>query len=213
MRAKLRSVAAGAIQRARARGLPVDRDLVALTFELFEAQGARCALTVIGFDLRVVGTGQAQRPFEPSLDRIDASAGYTRDNTRLVCQVVNFALNAFGEDFFREIALAAAKFDPEQVRPASAPPAAVEVGKATSESERERKRQYIRHVVEEAPRVLAEQGGHISKVEMRAELRRRYRRPLPVDEANAYGWGFRRLTEADIIEPASGSNFYTLKSG
>lgn len=81
MRAKLRSVAAGAMQRARARGLPVDPNLVALTFDLFEAQGARCALTGIGFDLRVVGTGQARRPFAPSLDRIDASAGYTRDNT------------------------------------------------------------------------------------------------------------------------------------
>lgn len=35
-------------------------DLVALTFELFEAQGARCELTGIGFDLRVVGCGQAR---------------------------------------------------------------------------------------------------------------------------------------------------------
>ena len=33
------------------------------------------------------------------------------------------------------------------------------------------------------------------------------------DEANAYGWGFRRLTEAGVIEPASGSNFYTLRTG
>ena len=212
MRAKLRSVAAGAMQRARVRGLSVDPDLVALTFELFEAQGARCALSGIGFDLRVVGTGQARRPFAPSLDRIDASAGYTRDNTRLVCQAVNFALNAFGEDVFREIALAAAEFKPEQVRPASARPAAVEAGKATPEAERERKLQYIRHVVEEAPRVLAERGGRLRKAEMRDELRGRYRDQLPVDEANAYGWGFRRLTEAGIIEPASGSDFYTLRS-
>ena len=204
MRSKLRSVAAGATQRARARGLPVDPDLGALTYELFEAQGRRCALTGIAFDLRVVGTGQAQRPFAPSLDRIDCSAGYTRDNTRLVCQAVNFALNAYGEDVFRDIVLAAADFVPEQVRP---------LGPADVEAERERKRQYIRHVVEEAPRILAEGGGRIGKAEMRDELRRRYRRPLPVDEANAYGWGFRRLTEADIIEPASGSNFYTLKSG
>jgi hypothetical protein len=205
MRAKLRSVAAGAMQRARERGLPVDPDLMALTFELFEAQGGRCALTGIGFDLRVVGTGQARRPFAPSLDRIDASAGYTRDNIRLVCQAVNFALNAFGEDVFREIALAAAEFDPEQVRPAIAKPAAVE-------AERERKRRYIMHVVEEAPRILAEQGGRMEKAEMRAELRRRYHDRLPLDEGNAYGWGFRRLTEAGIIEPASGSDLYTLRS-
>jgi hypothetical protein len=211
MCAKLRSVASSAMQRARLRGLSVDPDLVALTFELFEAQGARCALTGIGFDLRVVGTGQARRPFAPSLDRIDASAGYTRDNTRLVCQAVNFALNAFGEDVFREIALAAAKFDPEQVRPLTAEPAALVVGETTPEAERERKRQYIRHVVEEAPHILAERGGRVGKAEMRAELRRRYRNQLPVDEANAYGWGFRRLTEAGVIEPASGSSSYTLR--
>ena len=204
MRAKLRSVAAGAMQRARARGLPVDPDLVALTFELFEAQGARCGLTGIAFDLRVVGCGQARRPFAPSLHRIDSSAGYTRDNTRLVCQAVNFALNAYGEDVFRDIVLAAAKFVPEQVRP---------LGPADVEAERERKQQYIRHVVEEAPRILAERDGRIGKGEMRDELRRRYRRLLPVDEANTYGWGFRRLTEAGVIEPASGSNFYTLRSG
>jgi hypothetical protein len=49
------------MQRARVHGLPVDPDLVALVFELFEAQGARCALTGIEFDLRVVGTGKARR--------------------------------------------------------------------------------------------------------------------------------------------------------
>jgi hypothetical protein len=185
---------------------------VALTFELFEAQGARCALTGIAFDLGVVGTGQARRPFAPSPDRIDSSGGYTRDNTRLVCQAVNFALNAFGEDIFREIALAAAAFVPEQVRPAIARSGAVEGDQAASEAERQRKRRYIQHVIEEGPRILAERGGRIAKAEMRAELRRRYLDLLPIDEANAYGWGFRRLTEAGIIEPASGSDFYALRS-
>jgi hypothetical protein len=211
MSMKLRSVAAGAMQRARARGLPVDPDLVALTFDLFEAQGGRCALTGVEFDLRVVGAGQARRPFAPSLDRIDCSGGYTRDNARLVCQAVNFALNAFGEDIFREIALATAEFDPEQVRSARAATAAVG-SRPPQGTEREQKRQYIRHVVEEAPRILAERGGCIAKAAMRAELRRRYRGVLPVDEANAYGWGFRRLTETEIIEPASGSDFYRLRT-
>jgi hypothetical protein len=212
MRTKLCSIAAGAIQRARKRSLPVDADLAALTFEIYAAQGARCALTGIQFDLCVVGTGQARRPFAPSLDRIDSSEGYTRDNTRLVCQAVNFALNAFGEDVFREIALAAAEFVPEQVRPTITRLATVEGEQLATDAERERKRQYIRHVVEEAPHILAEHGGCIEKVEMRSELRRRYPNVLPIDEANAYGWGFRRLTEAGTIEPASGSDFYTLRS-
>jgi hypothetical protein len=124
---------------------------------------------------------------------------------------VNFALNAFGEDIFREIALAAAKFDPEQVRPAGVMAPVAEGDQPSPEAERERKRQYIRHVVDEAPRILAEWEGRIAKADMRAELRRRYQGSLPVDEANAYGWGFRRLTEAGIIEPASGSGFYTLR--
>ena len=87
----------------------------------------------------------------------------------------------------------------------------VEGDQPSPEAERERKRQYIRHVVEEAPRTLAERGGRIAKAHMREELRRRYQGLLPVDEANAYGWGFRRLTEAGIIEPASRSDFYTLR--
>ena len=33
---------------------------------------------------------------------------------------------------------------------------------------------------------------------------------LPSDEANAYGWGFRRLTEAGVIAPASKTDFYAL---
>jgi hypothetical protein len=52
----------------------------------------------------------------------------------------------------------------------------------------------------------------MEKADMRAELRRRYQGQIPVDEANAYGWGFRRLTDAGILEPASESDFYALRS-
>ncbi len=55
--------------------------------------------------------------FAPSLARFDGSGGYTRDETRLVARAVNFAPSAFGEDIFRETVLAAAKPDPEEVRP------------------------------------------------------------------------------------------------
>ena len=103
IRMKILSTANGARQRARTRGLPVDQDLCAFALELYRTQGGCCALSGLPFNLRVVGGGKAQRPYAPSLDRVDAASGYTRDNVRLVCQAVNFALNAYGEDVFREM--------------------------------------------------------------------------------------------------------------
>ena len=40
-------------------------------------------------------------PFALSVDRIDGSQGYIPGNVRIVCNIVNFALNSFSdEDFF-----------------------------------------------------------------------------------------------------------------
>ena len=195
----LKSVVSGAQSRARRAGRPLDPDLMSLVFALYSAQGGRCALTGLPFDLRIIGTGKTRRPFAPSLDRIDSTGGYTRDNVRLVCQAVNFALNAYGEDTFREIAAATVAFEPAEVAPAD-------------QSERKRKSAYIDHVVREAPKILTGYGGELPKPRVRDLLRQSFAAALPVDEANAYGWGFRRLTEAGVIEPASGSTVYRLRS-
>jgi hypothetical protein len=56
----------------------------------------RCAVSGMAFSEAVVGTGRAQRPYAPSLDRIDRSRGYEPDNVRLVSAVANFAMNAWG---------------------------------------------------------------------------------------------------------------------
>jgi hypothetical protein len=40
------------------------------------------------------------RPFAVSVDRVDNNKGYTKNNVRLVCAVVNFSLNEFGEEIF-----------------------------------------------------------------------------------------------------------------
>lgn len=200
---KILETANGARQRARTRGLPVDEDLCALALELYRAQGGRCALSGLPFNLRVVGGGKARRPYAPSLDRVDAASGYTRDNVRLVCQAVNFALNAFGEDVLREIALATAQYVPTRIEPLAAT-------KPSRDQERDRKSAYIDHVIKEAPRILAAHGGRLDKNAMRRALRSSFVGELPSDEANAYGWGFRRLTEAGIIEPASRKDFYAL---
>lgn len=65
--------------------------------------GGRCELTGLRFTLENPERARA-RPFFHSLDRIDSSAGYTIDNVRLVCSAANIALNAWGEDVFRELA-------------------------------------------------------------------------------------------------------------
>src|SRR5580693_10607466 len=56
----------------------------------------KCYVSGLEFSFVRVGTGQAQRPFAPSLDRIDPAKPYTRDNVRIVVQVANFAMNAWG---------------------------------------------------------------------------------------------------------------------
>ena len=197
IRRVLRSVTSSARQRARLAGKDADPSLMTLALDLYLAQGGRCALSGLRFDLRQIGSGKARRPFAPSLDRIDSIGGYTRDNVRLVCQAVNFALNAFGEDVFRQIAKATAAFERTIVAP--------------SDEERRRKTAYIAHVVHEAPHILAAHDGQLEKQRMRDFLRSSFEGPLPIDEANAYGWGFRRLTEAGVIEPASGSTHYRLR--
>jgi hypothetical protein len=198
IRRVLRSVTSSARQRARLAGKDADPSLMTLALDLYRAQGGRCALSGLHFDLREVGSRKARRPFAPSLDRIDSTGGYTRDNVRLVCQAVNFALNAFGEDVFRDIAKATATFEPTSVAPGDA--------------ERRRKSAYIEHVIHEAPQILAAHDGQLAKHRMRELLRASFGGPLPIDEANAYGWGFRRLTEAGIIEAASGSGHYRLRT-
>jgi hypothetical protein len=70
--------------------------------------GGRCALTGLPFRETQVGSGRARRPYAPSLDRIDPEKHYFLENCRLVLQAVNFALNAWGDDVFFEMATAAA---------------------------------------------------------------------------------------------------------
>jgi hypothetical protein len=65
--------------------------------DLFVKQNGKCALTGLSFNLVKYET---KRAFAPSIDRVDCNAGYTKDNVRLVCLVVNLALNDFGDQVF-----------------------------------------------------------------------------------------------------------------
>lgn len=67
----------------------------------------KCHVSGICFDLySPIPEKGMRRPYFPSIDRIDNSKGYHRDNVRLVCQIVNYAMNEFGESLFHKIALA-----------------------------------------------------------------------------------------------------------
>ena len=56
-------------------------------------------------------------PFAPSVDRIDSGLGYVPGNVRLVCLLVNLALNDFGLEAFLTVV---ANCDPERARTAEA---------------------------------------------------------------------------------------------
>jgi hypothetical protein len=73
---------------------------------LYDDQKGLCALTSLPLDtgnVRAAG-GRDRRPFRPSLDRIDSTKGYTKDNVRLVCSCVNYALGPWGEAVLRVMA-------------------------------------------------------------------------------------------------------------
>lgn len=96
-----------AIKRAKARassknwGFNLDaiwvRDQIA-------RQHGRCALTGIQFTA-TLNDGK-RNPFAPSIDRVDCSLGYTKDNVQIILLSMNIALSDWGEEHFSKIARA-----------------------------------------------------------------------------------------------------------
>lgn len=89
--------------RSAKKGWSFDID-VQFIQELFDKQEGKCALTKIPFTFSPTKHKTYKKdPFSPSIDRIDSSRGYTKDNVRIVCMVVNLALNEFGYDVFSKM--------------------------------------------------------------------------------------------------------------
>jgi hypothetical protein len=65
--------------------------------EMVERSEGRCMMTGIEFEFDRF-EGSCRRPFAPSLDRIRSTEGYTADNCRLICVLVNLALNQWGAE-------------------------------------------------------------------------------------------------------------------
>lgn len=66
-----------------------------------------CELT--GVSLILADSGARRHPYTPSIDRIDSSIGYTRDNSRIVCVAANIALSDWGEEVFSTLAISYVK--------------------------------------------------------------------------------------------------------
>jgi hypothetical protein len=92
------------MSRARAKGLPCEADLVDWAIATMRAQDYRCALSGVRLRLDALGRGAAPRPYQPSIDRIDSSAGYTRGNIRVICWAVNCLLLTWGDEVALDIA-------------------------------------------------------------------------------------------------------------
>lgn len=73
------------------------RDLL----DLVDRANGRCEISLIQFEPN--GT---RSPYAASIDRIDASKGYEKENIRLVCLAVNMALNVWGLDVALNVARA-----------------------------------------------------------------------------------------------------------
>jgi hypothetical protein len=84
---------------SKSRGIEITTGDV---ISLWDSQGGRCALTGVEFQLERLPKGVHRNC--PSLDRIDSSKGYLKDNIRLVTYHVNTALSNFGEEALLELA-------------------------------------------------------------------------------------------------------------
>lgn len=87
---------------AETRGLKFDLTLEDIWF-LYTSQEGRCALSDIPIGWSEVGSIHTV-----SIDRIDSSKGYLKDNVQLLHKDVNFMKQRFSQDYFIEVCKAIA---------------------------------------------------------------------------------------------------------
>lgn len=79
--------------------------------DLAKRQDYRCAVSGLPFDTDLPGHN-LRNPFGPSIDRLDCAKGYTPDNIRIVCVIVNLALNSFGDEALLKMCRAVCEQNP-----------------------------------------------------------------------------------------------------
>jgi len=103
LRGRFLTLISAARGRAKKRGLEHDID-IAWALDAWDRQGGCCVITGIPLELEIpVSKTRELNPFAPSLDRIDSGRGYTKDNVRIVCVIVNLAMNRFGLEAFQRM--------------------------------------------------------------------------------------------------------------
>ena len=102
VKGRIQNLLKGARKRAKAKSMQYDLDIIWLT-NLFKEQNNKCLLTGLDFNIPTNRNGSKAHPLAPSLDRINSGEGYTKINTRLVCVAINYGMNEFGEDIFKQI--------------------------------------------------------------------------------------------------------------
>lgn len=86
--------------RAKTKGLDFDLDIE------FISEGIRngCPKTGLPFHLEQVEGGRATKhPMAPSVDRIDSTKGYTKDNCQVVSTFYNLAKNGWDEEVILDL--------------------------------------------------------------------------------------------------------------
>lgn len=99
--------------RSRINGYPHGQELkkfditVELLLELWESQKGKCAITGVKMELPKTTYSPRNSPSCASLDRIDTSKGYMKDNVEFICQFVNLGKNNYSKNqiqkFFDQI--------------------------------------------------------------------------------------------------------------
>lgn len=101
---KLTSALMQARRRAELKNLDFQINICDL-MALYKAQGGKCLLTGLDFSLDK-SIECRSNPFVPSIDRVKPNLGYTRENIRLVCWIINKGIGEWGLEVYETVAQA-----------------------------------------------------------------------------------------------------------